>query len=78
MPNNYPQDLATMMLDKIHKIRGMCQVVDLWPLPGSRGYKLFSCSTQLNLNFQLSIKAKMLKNKEFSCFQTLNVVYNIY
>ena len=30
-----------MMLDKIHKIRGMCQVVDLWPLPGPRGYKLF-------------------------------------
>ena len=45
MPNDYPQDLATMMLDKIHKIRGMCQVVDLWPLTGPRGCKLFSCST---------------------------------
>ena len=30
--------------------------------------KLFSCSSQLSMKFQLLIKAKMLKNKDFSCF----------
>ena len=34
--------------------------------------KLFSCSTQLSMNFQLLIKAKMLINNEFSCCQTLS------
>ena len=29
-----------------------------------RGYKLFSCSTQLSMNFQLHKKTKMLKNKD--------------
>ena len=28
-----------------------------------------SCSTELSIKFQL-IKTKMLKNKDFSCFQT--------
>ena len=31
--------------------------------------KLFSCSTQLSMKFQLPIKIKMLKNNDFSCFQ---------
>ena len=30
--------------------------------------KLFSCSTQLSTKFQLLIKTKMLKNKDFSGF----------
>ena len=30
-----------------------------------RGYNFFSCSTQLNTKFQLLIKTKMLKNKDF-------------
>ena len=29
------------------------------------------CSNQLNMKFQLLIKTKMLKNKDFSCFRTL-------
>ena len=33
--------------------------------------KLFSYSTQLSMKFQLLIKTKMLKNKDFSCFQTV-------
>ena len=37
--------------------------------------KLFSCSTELRMRFQLLIKTKMLKNKDFSCFQTLLVIY---
>ena len=32
---------------------------------------LFSCSTQLSMKFQLLIKGKMVKNKDFSCFKTL-------
>ena len=39
--------------------------------PGSEVIKLFSCSTQANMKFQLFIKTKMLKNTAFSCFQTL-------
>ena len=31
-----------------------------------QGYKPLSCSTQLSMKFQLLIKAKMLKNKDFS------------
>ena len=33
--------------------------------------KLFSYSTQLSMKFQLHIKTKMLKNKDFSCLQTV-------
>ena len=36
--------------------------------PGSKIIKLFSCFTQLSAKFQLLIKNKMLKNKDFSCF----------
>ena len=35
--------------------------------------KLFSCSTELSVKFQMLIKTIMLKNKDFSCFQTLTV-----
>ena len=39
--------------------------MNLWP----PDIKLFSCSTQLSTKFQLLIKSKRLKIKEFSCFQ---------
>ena len=38
-----------------------------WP----RGYKLFSCSTQLSTKFQLLIKTKIPTNEEVSCFKFL-------
>ena len=38
----------------------------------TRGYKVFyPCLTQLSMKFQLLIGAKMLKNKDISCLQTL-------
>ena len=40
-------------------------------LPEARGNKTFSYSTQLSMKFQLLIKFKMLKNKDFSCLYTL-------
>ena len=33
------------------------------------------CSTQLSMEFKPLTKTKMLKNKDFSCFQTLYVVF---
>ena len=42
-----------------------------WCLPGPEVIKLFSCSTQLSMEFQMLIKPRMLKNKRFSCFQQL-------
>ena len=44
--------------------------------PGSGAIKLFSCSTQLSMKFQVLMKPKMLKSTDFSCFQTLR--YCIY
>ena len=35
---------------------------------GPHVIKLYSCSTQLKMKFQLLIKTKMLKNKDISCF----------
>ena len=37
--------------------------------------KLFSSSTQLNMNFPLFIKTKVLKNNDFSCFRTFMLYY---
>ena len=45
-------------------------------LPGPEVIKLFTCSTQLNIEFQMLIKTEMLKSKDFSCFQTL--IFCIY
>ena len=39
--------------------------------PGPEGIKLFSCSTQLSMKFQLLIKAKIPTNEEVSCFKSL-------
>ena len=38
---------------------------------GPEVVKLFSCSTQLSMEFQLLMKTKMLKNIGISCFQSL-------
>ena len=39
--------------------------------PGPEVIKLFSCSTQLSMKFQLLIKTKIPANKEVSCFKSL-------
>ena len=43
--------------------------------PGPEVIKLFSCSTQLSIDFAMLITTKMLKSKDFSCFQTLIMLY---
>ena len=40
--------------------------------PGLEVIKLFLCSTQLSMKFQLLIKAQLLKNDDFSRCQTLS------
>ena len=49
----------------LYKVRGYWGVLqcESW----SRCYKTFSCSIQLSMKFQLLIKTKMLKNKDFFC-----------
>ena len=37
--------------------------------------KLFSCSTQLSIKFQLLIKGKMMKNNDLSCFKLSDIVF---
>ena len=39
--------------------------------PGTEVIKLFSCLSQLSIEFQMLITTKVIKNKDFSCFQTL-------
>ena len=47
--------------------------------PSPKVIKLFLCSTQRSMKFQLLIKTKMLKNKGFSCFKTLkSCIYHAY
>ena len=51
----------------------------LYALSGPKVIKLFSCSSQLNMEFQMLIKSKMLKNKDFSCVQMLRCcIYHNY
>ena len=38
---------------------------------GPEVIKLFSCSTQLSMKYQLLIKTKIPPNKEVSCFKSL-------
>ena len=38
---------------------------------GPKVIKLFSCSTQLSMKFQLLIKTKIQTNEEVSCFKSL-------
>ena len=38
---------------------------------GPEVINFFSYSIQLSMKFQLLIKSKMVKNKDFSCFKTL-------
>ena len=46
--------------------------------PGLEVIKLFPCSTQLSMKFQLLIKTKTLTNKEVSCFKSLRCIYHAY
>ena len=39
--------------------------------PGPEVIKLFSCSTQLSMKFQLLIKSKIPTNEDVSCFKSL-------
>ena len=41
--------------------------VQTWP----RGYKTYSCSTQLSTKFQLLIKTEIPTNEEISCFKSV-------
>ena len=43
---------------------------------GPEVIRLFSCSTQLSMKFQLLIKTKILTNKEVSCFKSLRCCIN--
>ena len=43
--------------------------------PGLEVIKLFSCSTQMNMKFQLLIKTKTMKYKDFSYFHTSQMLY---
>ena len=45
--------------------------------PDPEVIKHFSCLTQLSIKFQLPIKTKMLKNKDFPCFQLSDVVFTM-
>ena len=42
---------------------------------GSEVIKLFSFPTELSMKFQRVINAKMLENKNVSCFQTIRYVF---
>ena len=49
---------------------------DLTLSPGPEVIKLFSCSTQLSMKFQLLIKTKVLTNEEVPCFKSLRCIYH--
>ena len=50
-------------------LRGQCS--DRFATLGTEITKLFSCSTQLSMQFQLLIKTKIQTNEEVSCFKSL-------
>ena len=52
---------------------GLQYVIVVFPSP--EVIKLFSCSTQLSIKFQLLRKTKMLKNKDLFCFKPSDVVF---
>ena len=62
------QRMNKMCLNKMFDLSVKRQVM-LTSKSGTELIKLFSCSTQLSMEFQMIIKSKMLKNKDFSCFQ---------
>ena len=43
---------------------------------GPEVIKLFSCSTQLSMKFQLLLNTKISTNKEVSCFKSLRCIYH--
>ena len=47
--------------------------------PDPEAISLFSCSTELSMEFQMLIKTKMLNYTDFSCFQALRFcTYHAY
>ena len=48
-------------------------VIVRYPVP--EFIKPFSCSTQLNMTFQLHMKAKMVDKKDFYCYKNLTCCY---
>ena len=62
--------LTKVIQDLPQDLIGLLEMVKY--CPGPEIMKLFSCSTQLSINFQLLIKAKMLKYIDFSCYQPLS------
>ena len=58
---NFEKNLSVTLLE--------CQTVRF--RSGPEVIKLFTCSTQLSMGLQLLLKAKMLKNRCFSCFKAL-------
>ena len=62
--------LTKVIQDLPQDLIGLLEMVKY--CPGSEIMKLFSCSTQLSIKFQLLIKAKMMKHTDFSCYQPLN------
>ena len=67
---------------RLKGVNASIRVCILWELgllnlnrPGPRGYKTFSCSTQLSIDIQKLIKSNMLKNKGFSCIRMLRCCF---
>ena len=61
--------ILIMKFVQIAHVSYFVQFMHLYTGPGVT--KLFSCSTQVSMKFQLLKHTKMLKNIDFSCFQTV-------
>ena len=57
--------LSKISTDPVDSCIGCLTFIDCELRPGIVVIKLFSCSTQQTMKFQLLIKNKMLKNKDF-------------
>ena len=76
---SYPCSLTNAFLSTIWKI---IYSIQTWFKRNSniqdKIIKLFPCLTQLSKKFQLLIKAQVLKNKYFSCFNTRRCCWTIF
>ena len=61
------QRMNKMCLNQMFDLSVKRQVM-LTSKSGTEVIKLFSCSTLLSMEFQMLIKSKLLRNKDFSCF----------
>ena len=70
--SEYSKTCHKLPLKKTPKLRFQYQLLlNACQKAGLEVIKLFSCSTQLSMKFQLLIKTKILTNKEVSCFKSL-------